>query len=560
MDRRAFLTAKRKLPTKTAPVSSSSTQAVAGIAPYTGQWTTAEVTHLLKRTMFGAAKADIDYFKSKSMSAAVDELLNPMAPMPSPPVKEYVETGATTPDTNIAAGAVWVNDPNTDGTISGRRRSSFKKWWTGVLLNQDRSIREKLTLFWANHFSTIMAQVNNAQFIYKHHSLLRTSCLGNFKTLVKAVTIDPCELVSLSGDGSSYTAPNENYARELQELFTVGKENNPNYTEADVKAAAKVLTGWRTTSSTISSYFDITRHDKTNKQFSSFYNNTIITGRSTATAGDQEIDDLLTMIFNKKAEVSRFIVKKIYRWFCYYNITADVQAAVIDPLAQMLQDNNWEIKPVLAALFKSEHFYDAQLRGCIIKSPVDLAISMFREFNVALPDAAVSYVDAYSTWDYVRNTYIVPMNQDLGDPPNVAGWPAYYQEPQYHELWINANTLSKRSSFTDYFIVTGYPKSGKVIKIDPVAFTKTLPAPDDPNKLIDDTLEILFKVPVSDASKLTVKQQILLTGQISDHYWTDAWIAYLANPDITKTPYMTVLTRLKSLYKYFMDLPEYQLE
>ena len=263
------------------------------------------------------------------------------------------------------------------------------------------------------------------------------------------------------------------------------------------------------------------------------------------------------MIFNKKAEVSRFIVKKLYRWFCYYNITDEVQAAVIDPLAKIFQDSNWDIKPVLSALFKSEHFYDALSRGCIIKSPVDLTISMFREFNVVFPDVSL-YTDAYGMWDNVR-AYAFNMNQDVGDPINVAGWPAYYQEPQFHELWINSDTLSKRNKFTDTFIVSGYTRNSKVIKIDPVTFTKGLSAPDDPNKLIDDALEILLKVPVSDAVKLTVKQQILLTGQVSDHYWTDAWIAYLANPDVTKSPYMTVYTRLRTLYKYIMNLPEYQL-
>lgn len=556
MDRREFLTTKRKPASLQPSISSVFKSSVAGLNPFTGAFGTAELVHLLKRTMFGAAKADIDYFKSKSLSVIVDELLHPTSPLPSPPVKDYDPTGAIVPDTSIAAGTTWVNDPNTDGTITSRRRSSFKKWWTGLMINQDRSIREKLTLFWANHFSTETVDIGDSQFVYKHHNLFRTSCLGNFKSLVKAVTLDPGMLVYLNGNNNTATAPNENYGRELQELFTIGKENNPNYTEDDVKAAARVLTGWRTNSTTIASYYDNTRHDKNNKVFSSFYSKTITT-RNTATAGDLEIDDLLDMIFNKKAEVSKFIVKKIYRWFCYYDIDADTEANVILPLAQIFQDNNWEIVPVLSALFKSEHFFDARNRGCLIKSPVDLTVGMCREFNLIFPDVS-NYIGAYAMYSGLYN-YTYPMGQNIGDPLNVAGWASYYQSPQFHELWLNNDTLPKRNRFTDTFIANGYTSSGSTIKIDPIAFAKSLPNPGDPNLLISDSLSIIFSVPISDESKATIKKQILLTGQITDQYWTDAWISYLANPAITGTPYKTVLSRLQTLYKYFMELAEYQL-
>ncbi len=557
MDRREFLTAKRKPALSQPSISSVFKSSVAGLNPYTGTLGTAELVHLLKRTMFGAAKADIDYFKSKSLSSIVDELLLPTASLPSPPVKDYDPTGALVPDTSIAPGTTWVNDPNTDGTITSRRRASFKKWWTGLMINQDRSIREKITLFWHNHFSTETADVGDSQFIYKHHNLLRTNGLGNFKSLVKAVTLDPGMLVYLNCNNNTATAPNENYGRELQELFTIGKENSPNYTEEDVKAAARVLTGWRTSSSTISSSYDNNRHDKNDKVFSSFYNKTIKT-RNTATAGDLEIDDLLTMIFNKKAEVSKFIVKKVYRWFCYYDIDADTEANVILPLAQIFQDSNWEIVPVLSALFKSEHFFDIRNRGCLIKSPLDMVTAMCREFNMIFPDVNTTYTVAYAMYEYVRN-YTANMGQSIGDPPNVAGWAPYYQSPQFHEIWLTTDTLPKRNKFTDLFIAGGYTNSGSTIKIDPVLFAKSLPNPGDPNKLINDSLDIIFSVPISDESKASIKKQILLTGQITDQYWTDAWIAYLANPAVTGMPYKTVLTRLQSLYKYFMELAEYQL-
>jgi uncharacterized protein (DUF1800 family) len=196
MDRREFLTAAsrpgRKQAVANKPGSVENGQRVlSGLAVYTGPWETADVVHLLKRTMFGSSKNDVDYFLSKTLEESVNELLNPTAPMPPSPLKDYVSDGATVPDTGIAAGTTWVNDPNTDGTITSRRRASFKKWWTGLMIHQDRSIREKMTLFWHNHFATETADVGDSQYIYKHHNLLRTNCLGNFKEFVKAVTIDP---------------------------------------------------------------------------------------------------------------------------------------------------------------------------------------------------------------------------------------------------------------------------------------------------------------------------------------------------------------------------------
>src|SRR5215831_3087123 len=184
MDRREFLTAGKIRSSSRKKTAISTFRTDSGITPYAGPWTTNEVVHLLKRTMFGAKKADVDYFKTKTMSQAVDELLTPTAPLPAPPVNDY---SPGTADPNVAAGATWINDPTNDGTLNSVRRASFKKWWTGLMINQDRSIREKLTLFWHNHFSTETNDVGTAHFVYKHHNLLRQSSLGNFRQLVKDV-------------------------------------------------------------------------------------------------------------------------------------------------------------------------------------------------------------------------------------------------------------------------------------------------------------------------------------------------------------------------------------
>lgn len=557
MDRREFLTARKKATVKT--VASPVSRTTSGIQTYAGPWTKNEVVHLLKRTMFGATPGDVNYFMGKTMIETVDELLNPTAPLPNPPVKEYDGvTGVTTPDNDVAAGASWVNSVSTDGTIQARRRASLKKWWIGCQLNQDRSIREKMTLFWHNHFATETTDVGNGNMYYNHVNLLRNNCLGNFKQLVRSITIDSAMLIYLNGRFNTVTAPDENYARELQELFTLGKENNPNYTEADVKAAARALTGWRVYGDRLPypPYFTLSRHDQTRKDFSTFYNSAFIPARNTTNSGDLDLDDLLNIIFAKQAEVSRFIVKKLYRFFIYSEIDAAAEANVIEPLALIFRSNNWEIKPVLEALLKSEHFYDAINQGAQIKSPLDHIIAVCREWNIVFPNAVSEYADAYGMWNYILGIG-ANAGQNLGDPPNVAGWPAYYQTPQYYELWVNTDTLPKRNQFTDVMIGNGYTRNGKKIWIDAVEFTKTLPNPSDPNQLITDVLSIIFQMDLSLASRNQLKKDFLLSGQEQDYYWTNAWNAYISSP--VTANFNIVNTRLRGLYKYFMNLAEYQL-
>ncbi|HEX3165515.1 MAG TPA: DUF1800 domain-containing protein [Chitinophagaceae bacterium] len=554
MDRREFVTTKKKI----APGRNNQTEAVrtfSGLTPYNGPWTSNEVIHLLKRTMFGSTPDDINFFLGLGMNQSVDSLLTVSATPPAPPVKNYNNNNipATDPDYNIPMGQTWVTINTTDA--EGQRRNSLKAWWMGLMINQERNIREKMTLFWANHFSTETTDLGRMIWAYNNNALCRKNALGNFKQFVRDITLDVAMLRYLNGYLNISTAPDENYGRELQELFTLGKENNPNYTEDDVKKAARVLTGWKINANTNTYSFTASQHDTTSKQFSSFYNNTVITGRSGATAGDLELTDLINMIFSKSTEVSRFIVKKLYRYFVYYRIDSATETNVIDPLAQLLVSNNWEIKPVLSVLFKSEHFFDVVNQGCYIKSPVDLVVSVCREFGIVFPNAT-DYVNAYNMWSFMQS-YAALLQQNIGDPPNVAGWAAFYQAPQFHETWINADTYPKRNLFTDTMIGPGYTRSGQKIIIDPVAFTKKLSNPSDPNILMNDALRILFRIDLSATSKTALKNQILLSNQAQDYYWTNAWAAYISNP--TAANYQVVYTRLRDLYKYLMDLAEYQL-
>jgi hypothetical protein len=251
------------------------------------------------------------------------------------------------------------------------------------------------------------------------------------------------------------------------------------------------------------------------------------------------------------------ICRKLYRWFIYYDIDAAAEINVIAPLAQVFRANNYEIKPVLSTLLKSEHFFDVLNQGCLIKNPVDIIVGLCREFAVAFPSATTDYAGAYNTWQLL-NSLAVTFQQNIGDPPNVAGWPAYYQQPQFHEIWINSDTFPKRNQFSDQMLLTGYTRGGKNIRIDPTLFAKLMPNPGDPNALISDSILYLFRLPLIQASRDQLKRDILLSGQTSDFYWTNAWNAWIANPNDTVNANI-VKTRLKDLYQYLMKLAEYQL-
>ncbi len=564
MDRRDFLSG---LPVETNPKQNfnSVARTNSGLTPYTGSWLIGEVKHLLKRTMFGSTKSDVDFFLGLTMNDCVDTLLelinHPVYSAPSPPLNNYSNIIT---DPLCPAGQPWPGTADTSNlnvyTYTSRKKS-LKSWWISQMLNQPRSLREKMTLFWSNHFVIELDTVSISNFVYNYNLLIREYALGNFKQFTKQITLNTAMLRYLNGEQNTASAPNENYARELQELFTIGKDSggNAQYTEDDVKAAARVLTGWRNdlvagvSTNGYNSVFNANKHDPTDKVFSSWYNNTTITGQS-GIAGANEVDDLMNMIFSR-TEVAEFICRKLYRWFVYYEIDAAAETNVIQPLANIFRSSNYDIAPVLSALFKSEHFYDVLNRGCIIKSPIDFTVALSREFEVVFPDNT-DIIAQYASWDKLRSQ-ASGMQFDVGDPPNVAGFSAYYQEPSFHELWINSDTLPKRNQFSDRMANNGYTNYSKTIVIDVVAFTQGLTNPSDPLALISEVLSIFYALdstPGLEAYLLT----ILLSGQTSNSYWSNAWDDYVNNP--TNTLYLNIVkSRLQSFYKYIMDLSEYQL-
>jgi uncharacterized protein (DUF1800 family) len=533
-----------------------------GLTPYAGAWTDNEVIHLLKRLCFGAPREDVEFFKTMTYAQAVDSLLNTVntpAAM-GQPVKVYttntVDTPASDPDWAVPVGGTWVNTSTSSGSVNSLRRQSLRSWWLSTLINQPRSIEEKMILFWSTHVTIEFDIVDNARLCYQYLQLLRQYAMGNFKDFVKAITLNPAMLVYLNGYQNTKTAPDENYARELQELFTMGKGPNSLYTEDDVKAAARVLTGYQVNGTTATSFFTASRHDTNPKTFSAFYNNTVI-NRPAAADGPLELDDLMTMLFNVN-EVALYMCRRLYRFFVYGNISADVETNVIVPLANTFRTNNYNIKPVLEQLFKSEHFFDVLQFGAMIKSGVDYTVGLVRECKIGLPPASNPQL-RHRHLNYLNGTFLVGQEQTLGDPPNVAGWAAYYQEPGYDKSWITTDTFVKRQALMNTLINSGYSNGGFKMEFNAVEFAKRMPNPSDPNALILDFNKYLFRRTLSQGLRDQIKTDILLTGQTQDYYWTDAWNLYINTPSNLNN-YTVVNNRLKTLATYFLSkLEEYHL-
>ncbi|HEY6505875.1 MAG TPA: DUF1800 family protein [Chitinophagaceae bacterium] len=549
-----------------------------GVAPYAGAWTEWEVLHLLRRTGFGFKKNYVDTLLAMTPDAAVDHLMNIDTTPPSPPVNWYENIQ---PDQDLVPYGSDVTNSFFATNAAGQdtnvqRNQGMRRWLYGLMLNSDHTIREKMVWFWY-HFlpidfddiyqtSNSYIKSNSARVFYRYFKLFRDNSLGNFKTLIRQLSTEPGMMYYLNNQQNSASAPDENYARELMELFTLGKGADSQYTQSDVVEAAKVLTGWRVqnlNTANIVTNFVPGSHSTANKQFSAFFNNTAINYQSGAN-GANELDLLINMIFSKSDVVSKYICRRLYRYFVYYDIDANVEANVITPLAQTFVSNNWDILPVLKQLFKSQHFFDPANRGVYIKTPFDVVVGSLRTFNVNTNVSDPSNYEAqYKVWHYFNNTICNAIEQYAGSIPNVAGWNPFYQTPAYHQYWINTNTIQKRFKFLqDVFNGYNLNYNGLTtnIKVNVIAFAQQFDNATcaDPNLLITAFIKYLLPLDLSPAQQSSIKLNTLLSGQTTDSYWTTAWNNYIANPTNT-TNINTVTNRLKSLLTTIVQLAEYQL-
>jgi uncharacterized protein (DUF1800 family) len=516
------------------------------IDAYTQNLTTRQLNRLLRRATFGANPAQLKTYTGKKADVVVQQLFATQ-PVPSPPTDENQNTSH-----NLVWGGTGTDDA-TRNNFDGVRRGRLKYWWIGLMVNQPVSLLEKTTLFWQNHFVSTSTDVQDVRFLYRQNQLIRKYALGNFRDFVVEISKDPAMLIYLNGGGNVVGKPNENYARELMELFTIGRGN---YTEDDVKAAARVLTGWRalnfrsTTVATADFEFRSAQHDTADKVFSDFYQKKTIKGRAGTTAGDDELKELVAMIL-AQPETARFIVRKFYRWYIQADISAAVEKDFIEPLAAIFR-KDYEIKPMLETMFKSQHFYDETLYGSQIKSPMDLIVGALRNFNYTVPDPVKERAkyDAATVYFFQRSR---EQQMDILDQPSVFGWRPYY-DTDFYEIWINSTTLALRGAWTDY-VVKG--ATATAVDINTLALPTTVSDPTDPYKMVRELTDPLFEMTLTDDQIKYMVEQPLMAG--SPYYeWTTIWNAYVKTPTNAMAK-SDVKTRLDRLYTFILRMAEYQM-
>ncbi|MFT6502117.1 MAG: hypothetical protein ACJASQ_002242 [Crocinitomicaceae bacterium] len=508
-------------------------QPVSGVSysmtPYTGPWTKAEAGHLLRRTTFGPQNQEIVDAVASGMAATVTSLLQ--IPALGPPLTFHPDESIV-PQGNTWVTALYPSNPIDAQTVENARLLSIAAWSMERLNKEQVTIAEKICLFWHNHFSATFSLDSRAT--YDYHMLLRSHALGDFKQMVKDVTINPAMLLFLNGATNNVFDPNENFARELLELFTIGKGpqigpgDYTNYTEQDVAEGAKILTGYYVdglrsdTLTGVIPVYNTILHDQTTKTLSSAFGSATIVNN-----GANEYADYIDVIFQQD-EVANYICRKLYRYFVNYDLTATVETTVIAEMAATLIANSYNILPVLTELFSSEHFYDVSVRGALIKGPLDMLYSMMNSSD-SQPNFGLS-----TDYEMQINMYYVAeaLGQAYAAPPSVAGWPAYYQEPSYSQLWVNATHLKTRTDASAWVTIgSGIPVNGDNWKIDTLNFVDALSDPTSAPAIIDDMADIFVPKGIDAAQKLILK--LMLTGGLPDFEWTVEYSDYIGNPGNT---------------------------
>jgi len=370
-----------------------------------------EARHLLNRTGFTATAADIMALAPFSRAQAVDRLLQGVRTEPVTPLPKWLTRKPPVKPGKKASEAQKKHFRK----LTRTQKEGLRAWWVKEMVETPSPLTEKLVLFWHNHFTSELKKVRSAHIMYRQNALFRRHALDNFGVLLQKIAIDPAMLIYLDGRDNKASAPNENFARELLELFTLGEGH---YSEKDIKEAARALTGWTVNQKAHYrgdahiALFKPKRHDEGLKTFL----------RQT---GPHKTDDIVTILLNQN-RTAFFVTEKAWKAF----ISDRPQKQAVETIAQILRQNRYALKPWLRALLLSDAFWAPQNRGVLIKSPVDLLVGTVRQFEIPLQEG--------------KNGLSKPMMQALKrlgqsplDPPNVKGWPGGTE-------WMTANTLLAR--------------------------------------------------------------------------------------------------------------------
>ena len=347
----------------------------------------AKLAHLLRRAGFGARPTEWAAYQQMGLAAATQNLLHPQR----------------TPD-HLDALLQEIGGDYVDYNDLG----SVRQWWLYRMIHTRRPLEEKMTLFWHNHFATAVYKVDNANRMWAQNQTFRRYGMGSFRTLLQQVARDPAMLVWLDGRDNHVGKPNENFAREIMELFTLGVGNG--YSEKDVQEAARAFTGWRGGDGPGGFIYDPTLHDDGEKT---------VLGQT----GNWHADDVCDILARHPA-TARFLSTKLFKFFVH----ANPSKTDVDNLAKVYLDSQFDIGAVLQAIFTSDVFYADAARFAKIKSPVEFCVMTIRAYDAPLSAAR----------DLHRALEV--MGQDLFNPPNVKGW-------SEGRDWINTRTLLARVNF-----------------------------------------------------------------------------------------------------------------
>lgn len=539
------------------------------VTPFSGTLSRKQAAHLLRRATYRYDKARIDSFTGLSATEAVTQLMAPSQPYLEQPID---------PESNMT----WINPEVDVDTPNFRLRQYVRAWWIDEC-RRDMSCRSKMALYLHNTF-TVDLLAGGSRRGFDHLALLRFYSLGNVKTLAQKMVVDYLMLRYLNNNVNTKNSPNENFAREFLELFTIGRgpQAGPNdystYTEEDIKEAARVFSGF-TTAGRNQDYIDpdtgiytgrtaFWNHDTDVKNFSyRFFHQEI---QPAADADDmwRELDDFVDMVF-ARFETAKNYVRKLYRFFFSRTIDYNIENYFISPLAYQLFFNNYELAPVVESMLTSAHFYDAdplfhtsetteRINGAIVKSPMEIVLPTLSFFHIEVPDPVTNGMDHYNL--FYRRALVpdifINAGMDILQPTSVAGYPPYFQQPNYHQDWFNGSTIIPRYKYQQMLLEGNrYVNNQDVpVQMDTVAFAENhISEPANAETLVREIIDYLFCEPVEDTRWTYFFNDIFL-DTLSPINWMFEWQGYVDSGDDS-----AVRIPLDRLFTAILHSQEYQI-
>lgn len=550
---------------------------MASLTPLQGALGTRRAAHLLRRTSYRYSKTRIDQMATQSADTALDALLTLYPLQLDQPV--YSDSNDTPP-------VAWVNPPGTalpSGTQDFMMRPYLRGWWVNEALH-DQGIGHKMSMFFHQYMATSIVGTGLTAMYFDYLALLRWGALGNFKKLAAKLILDNTMLRYLNNNENTKDNPNENFAREYFELFTIGKGpqvsagNYTNYTEDDIVAAARVLTGIRAQGNRTNTDLEtgiprgtvlFTQHDTGSKVFSSSFQGTVIAGATNAAGVATELSAFVNMIF-AQPETAKNLCRRLYRYFIHRDISDEIENDIIALLANTLIANDFEIKPALRQLLASEHFFDAddsdaadEIVGGMIKSPLELALQSISFFDIAIPDPMTQPLTHYRAFydQAVLNRMFGAANLPLFLPSDVAGYPGLYANPDFSRQWFNSSTIIARYKVPAMLLTGtrqfggGNPNISIGVKLNIAPWVKNsgfFSDPEDPFALVQELLTYMIPEDI-DSARFNYFYNDVFLNQLPPADWTYEWQNYLTTNDATE-----VTIALERLVSAVMYSPEYQ--